>query len=128
MSIMLLISSRIIFTSSDVNTSAKDAVSVVLIIALVLLVIRTVRSSLHKRMAHKKGIMITQGLIESLEQQDRSNVNQAVVDYFILHKKRVLEIDQNFAMSCTAASVFFGKSVQPVSSLAAMETAHGSGA
>jgi hypothetical protein len=74
-SMMLLISSRIIFTFSDVSDSGKEVVAVVLIIFLLLILLRTVGESLRRRLAGKQPIIITPGLIDSLQDQETSYGN-----------------------------------------------------
>jgi hypothetical protein len=107
---MLLISSRIIFTFSDVSDSGKEAVAVLLIVFLVLILLRMVGENLRRRLTSKAPILITPGFVNSLEEQDSINISQALMNYHIVHRQRVMEIDPDFFQNTKAANVLASKS------------------
>jgi hypothetical protein len=107
---MLLISSRIIFTFSDVSPSGKEAVAVLLIVFLVLILLRTIGESLRRRITGKSPILVTPGMLKSLDPQEFFDVSHALASYQILHRRRVMEIDPDFAQSTKAASILLAKS------------------
>jgi hypothetical protein len=105
-SMMLLISSRIIFTFSDVSDSGKEVVAVILIIFLLLILIRTLVESIQRRAAKDEPCLITPGLIDSLQEQERIQLSRAMMDYHVMHRKRVVELSQSFAQSANVSSIF----------------------
>jgi hypothetical protein len=113
---VLLISSRLIFTFSDVSDVGKNAIAVVLIIFLILVLIRTVGKLILRKLRGNDTILVTRGMIESLESADRSSINEAVTNHQIFHRQRVVEIDRAYAMSCSASDLFVGSGVQPTNS------------
>jgi hypothetical protein len=111
MSMMLLISSRIIFTFSDVGDSGKEVVAVLLIVFLVVILARTIGETLRQRVTRSQPFLITPGVIESLEPEERAQLGQAMLEYQVLNRRRAMELDQDFALNSTAAKLLFQKKV-----------------
>jgi hypothetical protein len=103
---MILISSRLVFTFSDISDTGKNAVSIVLIIFLILVLLRTVGDMLRRKLTGNDDILITPGMLQTLEFQDRTDVGEVLTDYQILYRNRVMQIDQEFAMNSKAAKIF----------------------
>jgi hypothetical protein len=87
-----------VFAFPDVSDVGKNAVSTVMIIFLCLFFIRTVFQLVIRKVQDNDRITITQALIESLSPPARMELSLAITDYQILHRKRVLEIEQKFAI------------------------------
>jgi hypothetical protein len=103
---MVLISSRLIFTFSDVSDAGKNAIAAVIISFLVLILLHTFAGLFYKKVSLNDRIVINQGMLESLDFQDRANISEVFTDYNILHRQRVVEIDQEYAMGSKAAKAF----------------------
>jgi hypothetical protein len=109
MSMVLLISSRIIFTFGDVSESGKQVVSIVLIIFLAMNVIYTLGQILHQKFSPKPQILITPGMVESLRSQDRLDVAEVFLEHQVVFRKRVVQIDPDFASNSKAASILLSQ-------------------
>jgi hypothetical protein len=105
-SMVILISSRLIFTFSDVSDAGKNAIAAVLITFLGLVLLRTIGGLVYKKISHNHHIPINQEILESLDAQDRASVSEVLADYNVLHRRRVVEIDQDYAMGSKAAKAF----------------------
>jgi hypothetical protein len=103
---MLLISSRLIFTFADVSEGWKNAIAVFLIVFLVFVLMRTIGILFIRKVKGNNHFLITRGILESLESFDRTSVSESLVDYQILHRNRVMQIEQDFAMNCKASAVY----------------------
>jgi hypothetical protein len=108
---MLLISSRIIFTFSDVSDSGKEFVAALLMGFLLMVLIRTIFGIVRQKISRSQPFLITPGVIESLEPEERAQLSQALVEYHIVDRRRVMELDQTFALNSIAAKLLFQKKV-----------------
>jgi ABC-type transport system involved in cytochrome c biogenesis permease subunit len=105
-SMMLLISSRLIFTFTDVSEGWKNAIAVFLVIFLIFVLLRTVGILFLRKFRGNDHIIVTRGILESLESLDRTSICESLVDYQILHRNRVMQIGQDFAMNSKASQVY----------------------
>jgi hypothetical protein len=92
---MILISSRIVFTFSDVTDSGKQVVAVVLIIFMILILLRSLGEKYYRRLNHNEPILITPGLINSLDPQVRADLGNTLLEYLI-DRRRGMQIDYDF--------------------------------
>jgi hypothetical protein len=104
MSMMLLISSRIIFTFSDVSEFGKEVVAVLLIIFLVMVFLRTLGQKFHRRWKRNEPCLVTPELIKSLEKQDRMDLGDTVLTYY-MYRMRAMEIDFDFALQSKSSHI-----------------------
>jgi hypothetical protein len=101
----VLICSRIIFTFSDFSDSGKNAIAVVLIVALVLVLLHSVIGLLIRKIRGKQHIVVSPGAFESLTPEERSRVCKTWTEYQILHLKKLMEVDHDYAKLCAASKI-----------------------
>jgi hypothetical protein len=105
-SMMILISSRIVFSLSDVSESGKEAVAAVLITFLVLILLRTLFLKYYRRINRSQPLFITPGLVRSLDAQTRTSLGEMMLDYTVLHRMRAVEVDLAYVIKNKATRLF----------------------
>jgi hypothetical protein len=103
---LLLVASRFIFTFSDVSDAGKNAIGALLIVFLLIVLIRTVWTLACRKLTRRDLIVLTPGIVESLSPLDQTAISEVLMSYLISHRKKAVEIDQDFAINSKAAKVF----------------------
>eukprot|EP00475_Leptophrys_vorax_P022572 TRINITY_DN30732_c0_g1_i3.p1 TRINITY_DN30732_c0_g1~~TRINITY_DN30732_c0_g1_i3.p1 ORF type:complete len:224 (-),score=64.56 TRINITY_DN30732_c0_g1_i3:34-705(-) len=101
---VILISSRLIFTFSDVGDKEKNAIGIVLVIFLVGILARNVGAILVRKVKGIRVFEVSAAQIESLDDRKRHDLFVATMHY--LTSNGVVEIEEDWAMKSDAAYVF----------------------
>jgi hypothetical protein len=103
---LILISSRLFFSFSDVKDTTRNIIAAALILLLMGVLIRTMLRLILRRVKRKQNIVVSPTKFESLQPHHKNLIMESLIEYQLFFRNRILEIDYDYAMNSKAAQSY----------------------